>query len=93
MPLILGMGKSLEQLEKTKAWKSVGNKAPALFLNILEKKVQDKGGQFHRIDTWSAKASQYDHTDMSCKKKDIANAGPCSRTGIVSSGACTPHKG
>ena len=51
--------------------KSVGNKAPALFLNILEKKVQDKGGQFHRIDTWSAKASQYDHTDMSCKKKDI----------------------
>ena len=51
--------------------KSVGNKAPAFFLNILEKKVQDKGGQFHRIDTWSAKASQYDHTDMSCKKKDI----------------------
>ena len=37
MPLILGMGKSLEQLEKTKAWKSVGNKAPAFFLNILEK--------------------------------------------------------
>ena len=71
MPLILGMGKSLEQLEKTKAWKSVGNKAPAFFLNILEKKVQDKGGQFHRIDPWSAKASQYDHTDMSCKKKDI----------------------
>ena len=61
--LVANRKKALEQ--------SVGNKAPALFLNILEKKVQDKGGQFHRIDTWSAKASQYDHTDMSCKKKDI----------------------
>ena len=51
--------------------KSISNKAPALFVSILEKKVRDKGGTFERIDTWSAKASQYDHTNKESRKKAL----------------------
>lgn len=51
--------------------KSIGNKAPAMFIDVLERKVQDKGGSFHRIDTWSAKASQYDHTNGTYEKKPL----------------------
>lgn len=51
--------------------RSIGNKAPAMFVDVLERKVQDKGGSFHRIDTWSAKASQYDHTDGTYQKKPL----------------------
>lgn len=52
--------------------KSVGNKAPALFLDILDKKVQDGGGSFYRIQTWAAKASQYDHTNGTYQKKSLS---------------------
>lgn len=51
--------------------KSVGNKAPVLFLDILEAKVKDRGGSFSCIDTRSAKASQYDHTGGIYTKKKL----------------------
>lgn len=52
--------------------KSIGNKAPAMFVDILEQKVKGKGGSFYRIKTWSAKASQYDHTDGTYRKKGLS---------------------
>ena len=52
--------------------KSLANKAPASFLNIIEKKVKALGGSFDRIDTRSAKASQYDHTTHDFKPKKLS---------------------
>ena len=52
--------------------KSVANKAPASFLNILEKKVLAHGGEFHRINTAAAKASQYNHLSHKYKPKKLS---------------------
>lgn len=52
--------------------KSIANKAPALFVNILERKIIDNGGEFHRINTWKAKASQYNHLDHTYKPKKLS---------------------
>ena len=52
--------------------KSIANKAPAAFVNILERKVLDNGGKFYRINTWKAKASQYNHLDHTYKPKKLA---------------------
>jgi hypothetical protein len=52
--------------------KSVANKAPATFVNILEKKVLEAGGIFSRINTWQAKASQYNHLNHQYNKKKLS---------------------
>lgn len=52
--------------------KSIANKAPAAFVNILERKVLDNGGKFYRINTWKAKASQYNHLDHTYKPKKLS---------------------
>ncbi len=57
---------------KKRFGRSVANKAPATFVNIYEKKVIAAGGTFHRIDTWKAKASQYDHKAKAYKKKHLS---------------------
>ena len=51
--------------------KSISNKAPAVFVDILEKKVVSQGGTFQRIDTFNAKASQYNHQEKAYKKKHL----------------------
>lgn len=52
--------------------KSLANKAPALFLGILEKKVISQGGSFQKINTWKAKASQYNHLNQEYHKKKLS---------------------
>ena len=52
--------------------KSIANKAPAAFVNILEKKVLQNGGSFQRINTWEAKASQYNHLNHQYNKKKLS---------------------
>ena len=52
--------------------KSIANKAPASFLNILERKVKARHGNFYRIDTVKAKASQYNHITGKCVKKPLS---------------------
>ncbi len=52
--------------------KSVANKAPATFLGILEKKVTAQGGQLLYVDTWKARASQYNHVDQTYRKKKLS---------------------
>ena len=46
--------------------RSVGNHAPAMFVDILENKVKSLGGRFERVNTQNA-ASQYDFTTDSFK--------------------------
>lgn len=52
--------------------KSVANRAPALFTDILEAKVTACGGTFVRIETAKAKASQYTHTDKACHRAKLS---------------------
>lgn len=47
---------------KKRFGKSLNNRAPAMFLSILEKKALTLGGTFVKVDTRVYKASQYDHT-------------------------------
>nr|WP_294672148.1 transposase [uncultured Ruminococcus sp.] len=49
--------------KKKRYGKSLANKAPSMFLNILESKLNQYGGQLNKINTYEFKASQYDHTD------------------------------
>lgn len=49
--------------------KSIGNHAPAMFVDILENKVKSLGGRFERVDTQNA-ASRFDFTDGSLKEHD-----------------------
>ena len=59
-------------LSKTRYGKSIANKAPAMFLAILEQKVIASGGSFQRIVTWKAKASQFSHETGKYNKKKLS---------------------
>ena len=59
-------------LSKKRYGKSIANKAPAMFLAILEQKVIASGGSFQRIVTWKAKASQFSHETGKCNKKKLS---------------------
>ncbi len=55
---------------KKRFGKSLANRAPATFVEILDKKLQAIAGvPEHKVDTYSFKASQYDHTNDSYTKK------------------------
>lgn len=58
--------------KKTRYGKSLGNKAPAMLLSILDRKLKTVGNKLIKIDTWSVKASQYDHDEDTCKKKKLS---------------------
>lgn len=64
--------KTGKNLSRKRFGKSIANKAPALFVNILEAKVTGAGGSFHKIKTWEAKASQYNHLDRTYNKKKLS---------------------
>ena len=59
-------------LSKKRYGKSIANKAPSMFLFILEQKVVASGGSFQRIVTWKAKASQFSHETGKCNKKKLS---------------------
>jgi hypothetical protein len=58
--------------KKKRFGKSLANKAPAMFLTILQNKLKAKGGEYKEIDTWSVKASQYNHLTGECTKKKLS---------------------
>ena len=64
--------KTGKNLSRKRFGKSIANKAPATFVNILEDKVVRGGGSFQKIKTWEAKASQYNHLDHSYNKKKLS---------------------
>lgn len=51
--------------KKKRFGKSLANKAPSMFLNILSNKLKVKGGLYFEINTYKVKASQYNH--LNCK--------------------------
>lgn len=64
--------KNGKHASKKRFGKSLANKAPALFLLILEQKTAKYGGSLTKINTWKAKASQYNHKDKAYKKKHLS---------------------
>jgi len=56
---------------KKRFGKSLANKAPAMFLTILDNKLKWIGSGLKRIDTWKVKASQYNHSTDEYNKKEL----------------------
>ena len=64
--------KSGRYLRKKRFGKSLANKAPAMFVDILSRKLGQYGGIMEKVDTWSFKASQYDHLSKKYVKKQLS---------------------
>lgn len=58
--------------KKKRFGKSLANKAPSMFLTILDNKLKYNGTQLYKIDTQSAKASQYNHVEDEYIKKGLS---------------------
>ena len=68
-----GATKKVRKYKRRKRFgKSLNNRAPALFLSILEQKAARRGGTFVKVDTKSYKASQYDHATDSYNKTPLS---------------------
>ena len=52
--------------------KSLANKAPSMLLTIIDRKLKYYDRQLIKIDTYSVKASQYNHFDETCVKKSLS---------------------
>ena len=57
--------------KKKRFGKSLANKAPAMFLTILDNKLKWVSKELLKIDTWKVKASQYNHFEDKYIKKDL----------------------
>lgn len=57
---------------KKRFGKSIGNKAPAMFLSILKLKLGYVGKTLLEVNTWELKASQYNHVKDTCTKKTLS---------------------
>ena len=57
--------------KKKRFGKSLANKAPSMLLTILDNKLKFNGERLYKIDTWSVKASQYNHIEDKYIKKDL----------------------
>ena len=52
--------------------RSIANRAPAMFLSILDRKLKKYGRELIEIDTTAARASQFNHFEQSYKKKKLS---------------------
>jgi len=57
---------------KKRFGKTIGHRAPALFVSIFEQKVKGFGGTFTKVNTQTFKASQYCHVRNSYNKKTLS---------------------
>lgn len=57
--------------KKKRFGKSLGNKAPSMFLTILKNKIESKGGLYIEVNTYKIKASQYNHLNEEYNKKKL----------------------
>lgn len=63
------IGKNGRYARKKRFGKSLANRAPAMFQTILENKLKQYGGTYNgEINTFSFRASQYDHTSDTYRK-------------------------
>ena len=76
-----GLAKRAEKTEKDskgkfkckkRFGKSIGNRAPAMLLEIINRKLSYHDKYLIKIDTWHAKASQFNHFDKTYKKKKLS---------------------
>ena len=58
---------------KKRYGKSICNRAPAMFLTILDKKLNYFGLRLNKINTITCKASQYDHKSDTFNKKSLSD--------------------
>lgn len=58
--------------KKKRFGKSLANKAPAMFLTILDNKLKWHNEELLKIDTFKIKASQYNHFNGKFIKKDLS---------------------
>jgi hypothetical protein len=52
--------------------KSVMNRAPGVFVQLLKRKAESAGGKVVELDTWKLKMSQYDHCTETYTKKPLS---------------------
>lgn len=52
--------------------KSLANKAPAMFVSILDRKLGYYGKTLQKVDSYSVKASQFNHFDETYTKKELS---------------------
>lgn len=52
--------------------KSVKQRAPGMFVELLNRKAESAGGKVVELNTWKLKMSQFDHTDNSYTKKSLS---------------------
>ena len=57
---------------KKRFGKSIANRAPSMLLSIIDRKLSYYGKRLIKIDTWSAKASQFNHFDGTYNKKMLS---------------------
>lgn len=57
---------------KKRFGKTIAVRAPAMLLEIIDRKLSYDGKTLIKIDTWSAKASQFNHFDETCAKKKLS---------------------
>jgi hypothetical protein len=57
---------------KKRFGKSLANKAPSMFLTILDNKLKWNNEILYKINTYKVKASQYNHFDSECNKKELS---------------------
>ena len=57
--------------KKKRFGKSLANKAPSMFLTILDNKLKWNNEMLYKIDTTSVKASQYNHIEDEFIKKEL----------------------
>ncbi|MFC0903657.1 RNA-guided endonuclease TnpB family protein [Clostridium sp. MT-14] len=58
--------------KKKRFGKSLGNKAPSMFLTILNQKLRYNNNELNKINTVKVKASQYNHMTGEYKKKKLS---------------------
>ena len=58
--------------KKKRFGKSLGNRAPAMLISIIDRKLKSFGTEIIKINTKKAKASQFDHSTEEYKKKSLS---------------------
>jgi len=58
--------------KKKRFGKSLANKAPSMFLTMLNNKLKWNNEKLYKIDTYKIKASQYNHFTGECNKKSLS---------------------
>lgn len=57
---------------KKRFGKSLLNKAPSMFVTLLEQKLEGIGGKLYKVNTREVKASQYNHLNQEYNKKKLS---------------------